>query len=243
MLVAGGLGERLGYSGIKLALPTETTTGTPYLEHYLKYLVALQAKRKSPMHLAIMVSDDTHDRTAALLEEKGYFGFSRAQLTLMKQEKVAALLDNDARIARVEGETYAVECKPHGHGDVHSLLHSTGMVVWEGVEADGCVVALRLPGFLPFNSTRAASGGRPGEEMARDGQALAGLLSGHQRAGLPLAPRRARRQQGPRPGGELPRHPARAQASHRGHHQVRSSLVGVVFSSIDRTTSPPHFAD
>lgn len=27
VLVAGGLGERLGYSGIKLSLPTETTTG------------------------------------------------------------------------------------------------------------------------------------------------------------------------------------------------------------------------
>lgn len=39
---------------------------------------------------------------------------------------MAALLDNDARIARLDGHKYAVDCKPHGHGDVHSLLHSTG---------------------------------------------------------------------------------------------------------------------
>lgn len=88
MLVAGGLGERLGYSGIKLALPTETTTHTSYIAHYLQYFTALQAKHSSPVQLAIMVSDDTRDRTAALLEEKGYFGFPREQLTLMKQEKV-----------------------------------------------------------------------------------------------------------------------------------------------------------
>ena len=37
VLVAGGLGERLGFSGIKLALPTEMTTETVYIEFYLKY--------------------------------------------------------------------------------------------------------------------------------------------------------------------------------------------------------------
>lgn len=46
---------------------------------------------------------------------------------------MAALLDNDARIARAEGDAYAVECKPHGHGDVHSLLYSTGKSAWKRV--------------------------------------------------------------------------------------------------------------
>ena len=40
----------------------------------------------------------------------------------MKQEKVAALIDNDARIAMLD--PYLVDAKPHGHGDVHSLMHS-----------------------------------------------------------------------------------------------------------------------
>ena len=75
--MAGGLGERLGFSGIKVALPTETTTGTAYLEYYLGYFKALQAKYASKVELAIMVSDDTHDRTKALLEEKAYYGFPK----------------------------------------------------------------------------------------------------------------------------------------------------------------------
>ena len=32
MLVAGGLGERLGYSGIKIALPTDLARGACFLQ-------------------------------------------------------------------------------------------------------------------------------------------------------------------------------------------------------------------
>jgi len=42
VLVAGGLGERLGYGGIKLALPSETTTGTCFLQVYVESILALQ---------------------------------------------------------------------------------------------------------------------------------------------------------------------------------------------------------
>ncbi|KAF3787452.1 UDP-sugar pyrophosphorylase [Nymphaea thermarum] len=42
VLVAGGLGERLGYNGIKLALPSESTSGTLFLQHYIESILALQ---------------------------------------------------------------------------------------------------------------------------------------------------------------------------------------------------------
>lgn len=45
--------------------------------------------RKLP--LTIMVSDDTLDRTREMLEQGGWFGMGEDQVTLMKQEKVAAL--------------------------------------------------------------------------------------------------------------------------------------------------------
>lgn len=44
----------------------------------------------------------------------------------MKQGKVAALQDNDARLALEEGDKYVISAKPHGHGDVHALMHSSG---------------------------------------------------------------------------------------------------------------------
>jgi UDP-sugar pyrophosphorylase len=140
VLVAGGLGERLGYNGIKVELPVEMTTSTKYLELYCQQLLAMQnrfklqasmsdadiaTKVRDHIPLAIMVSDDTVTRTISLLEENNYFGLEKEQITILKQEKVAALLDSDAHIARLS--TYIIDSKPHGHGDVHALMYSSGL--------------------------------------------------------------------------------------------------------------------
>jgi hypothetical protein len=171
--------------------------------------IALQAKAGKALPLAIMTSDDTHQRTLELLEGHAYFGATPEQVTLIKQEKVACLegrwvggegarsciirqlcsvvggwaklcvmrrlgpwlasaggsslaavglgltglglapnavclllapaacrlppvpcprppADNDAHLALLSGDPFQVQTKPHGHGDVHMLLHSTG---------------------------------------------------------------------------------------------------------------------
>ncbi|CAK9160369.1 unnamed protein product [Ilex paraguariensis] len=139
VLVAGGLGERLGYNGIKVALPSESTTGTCFIQHYIESILALQdascrfvqgeCRREIPF--VIMTSDDTHSRTLELLESNDYFGMKPTQVTLLKQEKVACLGDNDARLAMDPLNKYRIQTKPHGHGDVHSLLYSSGLLkVW-----------------------------------------------------------------------------------------------------------------
>lgn len=139
VLVAGGLGERLGYNGIKLALPLETTSGRCFLQHYIESILALQesscqlvqGSRQCQIPLVIMTSDDTHAPTLALLESNSYFGMNPAQVKLLKQEKVACLDDNDARLALDPTDKYKVQTKPHGHGDVHALLYSSGLLdVW-----------------------------------------------------------------------------------------------------------------
>lgn len=132
VLVAGGLGERLGYSGIKVALPAESASGTCFLKLYVECILALQAKAKAKfpgrqLPLVIMTSDDTHTRTQALLEANSNFGAAEGQIRLLKQEKVACLSDNDAHLALLPSDCYAVQTKPHGHGDVHMLLHSSGV--------------------------------------------------------------------------------------------------------------------
>ncbi|XP_050364596.1 UDP-sugar pyrophosphorylase isoform X2 [Argentina anserina] len=131
VLVAGGLGERLGYNGIKVALPRETTTGTCFLHHYIETILALQdasCECQTKIPLVIMTSDDTHSRTVELLESNSYFGMEPNQVKLLKQEKVACLDDNDARLAVDPRNKYRIQTKPHGHGDVHSLLYSSGLL-------------------------------------------------------------------------------------------------------------------
>ena len=43
------------------------------------------------------------------------------QITFMKQEKVPAMLDIKAKLAF--DQSNFIETKPHGHGDIHFLMH------------------------------------------------------------------------------------------------------------------------
>ena len=124
VLVAGGLGERLGYSSIKVGLPVELVTNTCYLQLYIEFILAYSQRCGRDLPLAIMTSDDTHSRTIELLEGNHYFGINPALVTIMKQEKVPALIDNRARFALENG---LISAKPHGHGDVHTLLYQHGL--------------------------------------------------------------------------------------------------------------------
>ena len=141
VLVAGGMGERLGYSGIKIELPTETTSGTSYIKLYCSQILAMQrkyAQHGMKLPLAIMVSEDTCARTIALLETENYFGLEQSQVTILKQGKVPALTNNAAQIA--SASAYVIDAKPHGHGDVHSLMHSTGTAAkWKSTGVKWCI--------------------------------------------------------------------------------------------------------
>lgn len=118
VLVAGGLGERLGYSGIKLSLETNLCTNKSYLEVYAKYIQAMQrmahlktGKDHIRIPLVIMTSDDTDPMTRKLLEETNNFGFDEGQVIIVKQDKVAALSNGNAGLSMKS--RWVVETKPH----------------------------------------------------------------------------------------------------------------------------------
>ena len=137
VLIAGGLGERLGYGSIKIDLPVCTIKPDYcYLKYYTNYVHALREKALPSIPeserdafyvpFCIMVSGDTHDRTIALLEKNDWFGLGKDRVDIVKQENVPALLDNSARIA-FDKEKFKVITKPHGHGDIHNLLYDSGV--------------------------------------------------------------------------------------------------------------------
>ena len=127
VLVAGGLGERLGYSGIKLDIAVEVTETTTYLAHYAACLKAMEARMANPrpVPLIIMVSEDTRAKTIASLEANHSFGLKKEQIHILEQEPVPAIADNEGHLA-LAGK-YKLILKPHGHGDIHMLLHSSGL--------------------------------------------------------------------------------------------------------------------
>lgn len=152
VLVAGGLGERLGYNGIKVALPHELATGKCYLQCYIETILALQAeaRRRNPaeasdlkLPLFIMTSGDTHAMTVKLLADNANFGLEDDQLDVVMQELVPALQDSQARIV-VDPETGAIAKKPHGHGDVHITLAQSGVAAKWLSQGRKCVLS-KLP--------------------------------------------------------------------------------------------------
>ena len=158
VLVAGGLGERLGYSGIKLSLETNLCTNKCYLEVYSKYIQAMQhmAKLKTGrsdvrIPLVIMTSGDTDPMTRKLLADNDNFGFEDGQVQIVCQDKVAALKDSAAGLSLGDNR-WEVETKPHGHGDVHHLLLREGHIdKWEK-EGRKHVVFLQDTNALVINS-------------------------------------------------------------------------------------------
>ncbi|MDF7807503.1 UTP--glucose-1-phosphate uridylyltransferase [Pontiellaceae bacterium B12219] len=137
VLVAGGLGERLGYNGIKLDIAVEVLENTTYLKHYADNLLAMQARSESkrPVPFVIMVSQDTGPKTIESLEANNYFGLSRDQVHILQQELVPAIADNSGTLALED--KYELILKPHGHGDIHMLLYTSGLAAKlqrEGIE-------------------------------------------------------------------------------------------------------------
>mmetsp|Transcript_33951 Transcript_33951/g.37932 ORF Transcript_33951/g.37932 Transcript_33951/m.37932 type:complete len:676 (-) Transcript_33951:283-2310(-) len=158
VLVAGGLGERLGYSGIKLSLETNLCTEVSYLQLYINYIKAMQnlARKKTGndirLPLVIMTSGDTDMPTRQLLKDNDNFGMDEDMISITMQDKVPALKDGNAALALDDGNRWSVQTKPHGHGDVHHLLHREGIVdKWEK-EGRTHVVFLQDTNALVINS-------------------------------------------------------------------------------------------
>jgi len=163
VLVAGGLGERLGFNGIKLSLETNLLTEKCYLEQYCKFIQAMHRMAQKKIHhtappipLVIMTSGDTDALTRQLLKDNNDFGMEPGQIKIVCQDKVPALKDSNAGLSMKN--RWEVETKPHGHGDVHHLLHKHGLVKKWLKEGRKHVIFLQDTNALVINAVLPALG-------------------------------------------------------------------------------------
>ena len=165
VLVAGGLGERLGYPDIKIGLQTELITLRTYIEVYTDFLKSFEYRIKKNkslksdffIPLCIMTSGDTHEKTVNLLKKCENFGLKQDQITIVKQEKCPAIIDNDCHLA-LNKDKLLIETKPHGHGDIHYLLYQSGKVKKWIEEGKKYLVLFQDTNILSFNCIPSAIG-------------------------------------------------------------------------------------
>ena len=158
VLVAGGLGERLGYPDIKIGIETDLITKRKFIEIYIENIKAFENRIKKNkkkdenwfIPLCIMTSDDTHNKTLELLNKNKNFGLKENQISIVKQEKCPAILDNECHLALIK-DKLILETKPHGHGDIHYLLYKSEKVKNWIKEGKKYLVLFQDTNLLSFN--------------------------------------------------------------------------------------------
>ncbi len=128
VLVAGGLGERLGYKGAKVEMPFNTYLNKSFLEHYCQMILTFenlskktQSSKKTFTPLIIMTSIYTHQKISLLLEKNCYYGLKKNQIWLIQQTLIPAIANLKGEIALKN--KHEILMKPYGHGNVHILIH------------------------------------------------------------------------------------------------------------------------
>ena len=165
VLVAGGLGERLGYTGIKIGIQNELVTLRTFIEVYTDFIKAYEDRIRKREEMSpnwyipfcIMTSGDTHDKTVSLLKNHSNFGMKSEQISIVKQSKLPAILDNECHLA-LRKDKFLLETKPHGHGDVHYLLYQSGKAKKWVQEGKRYMVQFMDTNVLVFNIIPASIG-------------------------------------------------------------------------------------
>merc|ERR1719445_1334811 len=80
------------------------------------------------------------------------------QIVIIKQEKVPALNNNDAEFVLEKDDPFSLLTKPHGHGDVHTLIYTSGLSSKWAKEKKKWVVFFQDTNGLVFRAIPASLG-------------------------------------------------------------------------------------
>lgn len=125
VLLAGGMGTRLGVDGPKGAYDIGITKPLYIFEQQMKNLAEVNAKCGVKVPLYIMTSDKNHEQTVAFWKEHGYFGYEEGEVKFFKQD-MAPAVDYDGKIYLERKDTIALS--PNGNGGWFASMQRAGLV-------------------------------------------------------------------------------------------------------------------
>ncbi len=125
VLLAGGMGTRLGVDGPKGAYDIGITKPLYIFEQQLKNIREVTDKCGVTVPLYIMTSDKNHEQTVAFWKEHNYFGYPESEIKFFKQE-MAPAVDYDGKIILERKDTPALS--PNGNGGWFASMARAGLV-------------------------------------------------------------------------------------------------------------------
>ena len=124
VLLAGGMGTRLGVDGPKGAYDIGVTKPLYIFEQQMNNLKEVVKKCGVIVPLYIMTSDKNHEHTTSFWKEHGYFGYPETEVKFFKQE-MAPAVDYDGKIILERKDTPALS--PNGNGGWFGSLQRAGL--------------------------------------------------------------------------------------------------------------------
>ncbi len=125
VLLAGGMGTRLGVDGPKGAYDIGVTKPLYIFEQQMKNLAEVNEKCGVKVPLYIMTSDKNHEQTTSFWKAHNYFGYTEADVKFFKQD-MAPAVDFNGKIFLETKDTPALS--PNGNGGWFSSLKRAGLV-------------------------------------------------------------------------------------------------------------------
>lgn len=125
VLLAGGMGTRLGVDGPKGAYDIGITKPLYIFEQQMKNLAEVNAKCGAVVPLYIMTSDKNHEQTTAFWKAHGYFGYDESLVKFFKQD-MAPAVDYNGKIMLEKKDTPALS--PNGNGGWFGSMKRAGLV-------------------------------------------------------------------------------------------------------------------
>ncbi|MBR2441848.1 MAG: UTP--glucose-1-phosphate uridylyltransferase [Clostridia bacterium] len=124
VLLAGGMGTRLGVDGPKGAYNIGITKPLYIFEQQMKNLMEVTEKCGVTVPLYIMTSDKNHAQTTAFWKEHNYFGYPETEVKFFKQD-MAPAVDYDGKIILERKDTPALS--PNGNGGWFGSMMKAGL--------------------------------------------------------------------------------------------------------------------
>ena len=125
LVVAGGMGTRLGWPGPKGTFPVGPVTDRTLFQIFAQQIQALNARYGQPIPWAVQTSPANHGATCAYFEKEDFLGLPKDSVQLFPQGVLPAF-DEDGKIALLEdGHIVAL---PDGHGGVYQALRKEGVL-------------------------------------------------------------------------------------------------------------------